>query len=310
MNMNVKKILKAGWKYIKDSDYRFLHRSDKGCYKRWSDEKFLKKKFKAALGKELDLDNPQTFNEKLQWLKLNNRKPEYTVMVDKYLVRDYVSSKIGEEHLIPLIGVWDDPDDIDFDALPDKFVLKCNHNSGTGMYICKDKSQMDEKRVKRDIRKGLQQNYYLTCREWPYKDVPRKIIAEQYMENGKGEDLVDYKFFCFNGEPKFVYISQGLSNHHTARISYVWLDWKPMPLQRTDYKQFEVLPPEPQKIDEMIKMSKVLSDDIPFARLDFYEIKGQVYFGEITLFPGGGFTEYSPQEWDKTLGDWLILPNK
>ena len=156
-----------------------------------NDEEFLRKAFKLNTGDELNLANPQTFNEKLQWLKLYDRKSEYTVMVDKYLVRDYIAKEIGEEYLIPLIGVWDSPDDIDFDALPNQFALKCNHNSGVGMCICKDKSKLDIAKVKAELAKGLKQDYYLCHREWPYKDVPRKIIAEKYMVDESGTDLKD-----------------------------------------------------------------------------------------------------------------------
>ena len=205
--MNVSRICRLGYKYVTDSNYRFLVNAGLGAYRHWADEPYLKKMFRATMGKELDLNDPKTFNEKLQWLKLYNRKPEYTMMVDKYLVRDYIKETLGEQYLIPLLGVWDDPDEIDFDALPDRFVLKCNHNSGKGMYICKDKSKMDVKKVKSELRAGLKQNYYLHGREWPYKDVPRKIIAEQYMEDAKTEELRDYKFFCFNGEVKAMFIA-------------------------------------------------------------------------------------------------------
>ena len=162
------------------------------------DKIFLEKYYKSIFHNTLDLKSPKTFNEKLQWLKLYDRRPEYTMMVDKYRVRDYIAKKIGEEYLIPLLGVWDDPDEINFENLPDQFVLKCNHNSGLGMCICKDKSKLNISEVKRNLRKGLSQNYYLTGREWPYKDVPRKILAEKFISDSKG-NLVDYKFFCFNG---------------------------------------------------------------------------------------------------------------
>ena len=170
--------------------------------KKMSDEKYLKLKFYAIMGYKLDLDNPKTMNEKIQWLKLYYRKPEQTMMADKVAVRDYIAEVLGEEYLIPCLGVWESPDDIDFDALPEKFVLKCNHNSGLGMYVCKDKSKMDVEAVKEELRKGLEQDYYLVHREWPYKDVPRKILAEQFMEDGSG-GLVDYKFLCFNGKCDF-----------------------------------------------------------------------------------------------------------
>ena len=164
-------------KYCADSSDRFVVNAALGLYNSMPDRDYLERKFEALMGTPLHLDAPQTFNEKLQWLKLYDRKPEYTMMVDKYRVREYIAQKIGAEYLIPLLGVWDSPDEIDFAALPEQFVLKCNHNSGLGMCICKDKSTLNLRRVRRDLQKGLRQDYYLPGREWPYKDVPRKIIA-------------------------------------------------------------------------------------------------------------------------------------
>ena len=169
---------------------------------RMPDKPYLELMYWVNMDRKLDLKNPKTFNEKLQWLKLYNRRPEYTMMADKVLVRDYIAKTLGPEYLIPLLGVWDDPDEIDFDKLPDRFVLKCNHNSGLGMCICKDKSKLDIEKVRADLREGLKQDYYLTGREWPYKDIPRKILCEQYMEDASLE-LKDYKFFCFNGVPRY-----------------------------------------------------------------------------------------------------------
>lgn len=186
-------------KFLFNPSARFGYLDAKGRYDSLDDETYLKKAFKAHMGYELDLDNPQTFNEKLQWLKLHNRKPEYTMMADKYAVRDYIANTIGEEYLIPLIGVWDDPDDIDFDKLPDQFVLKCNHNSGTGMCICKDKSKLDYEAVRDGLRKGLKEDYYLKGREWPYKDIDRKIVCEKFMQDKDNSALNDYKFLCFDG---------------------------------------------------------------------------------------------------------------
>jgi len=195
-HMKAFNLINAGYKYITDSSYRFKIKNEHGFYRNWSDEKFLTYAYLKTMGKSLDLENPKTFNEKLQWLKLHNRKPEYTIMVDKYRVRDYVADKLGEEYLIPLLGVWDDPDDIEFDALPDQFVLKCNHNSGLGMCICKDKSKLDISMTRVRLRKGLQEDYFTRNREWPYKDVPRKIIAEKYMVDEGLNELRDYKFFA------------------------------------------------------------------------------------------------------------------
>ncbi len=272
-----------------------------------SDEKFLKTKFHLAMGKKLDLENPQTFNEKLQWIKLYDRNPLYTKLVDKYLVRDYIKEVLGEEYLIPLIGAWDSPDEIDFDALPDKFVLKCNHNSGLGMCICKDKSKLDIEKVKEELRKGMAQDYYLTQREWPYKDVPRKIIAEEFMIDNSGVGLRDYKFFCFNGEPKFLYLSEGLDNHDTAAISFLTLDWKQASYERCDYKPFKVLPEKPSQFDKMVEIAKKLSSGFDFLRVDLYEINGRVYFSELTLFTGAGFTPFKDEASDYEIGSMLKL---
>lgn len=176
------------------------------------------------LGRKLNLKNPKTFNEKLQWLKLYNHKPEYTIMVDKVKAKEYVAKLIGEEHIIPTLGVWDDPDDIDFDALPDQFVLKCNHNSGTGMCICRDKSKLDIEKVKAELRKGLKENYFMRWREWPYKNVPRKILAEKFMVDESGTELKDYKIFCFNGEPRYC---QVISDRNTdEKIDFYDMHWK------------------------------------------------------------------------------------
>lgn len=275
---------------------------------------YLKIKFYLAMDKKLNLKNPQTFNEKLQWLKLYDRNPKYTKMVDKYEVRKYIAETIGEEYLIPLIGIWDSPDEIDFNSLPNQFVLKCTHNSGLGMCICKDKSKLDIKKVKRDLKKGLSQNYFLSGREWPYKNVKPRIIAEKFMRNSfetiSEDGLIDYKFYCFNGRPEYAYVSQNLDNHKKARISYVTLDWKQAPFKRNDYKSFEELPQRPKNFNKMLELAKVLSNKIPFLRVDFYEIDEKVYFGELTFFPGSGFTELFPEEGDFNLGDLIDLKEK
>ena len=277
----------------------------------FSDKLYLKIKYRLTMKKKLNLKNPQTFNEKLQCLKLYNRNPEYTKMVDKYEVRRYIADTIGEEYLIPLLGVWDSPDDIDFDSLPNQFVLKCNHNSGLGMCICKDKSKLDIEKVKKDLKKGLKQNYFVLGREWPYKGVKPRIIAEKFMADednlSDGDGLIDYKFYCFNGVPGYAYVSQNLDDHKRASISYITLDWEQAPFKRSDYASFKELPRKPQNLDKMLKLAEVLSKNISFLRVDFYEINGKIYFGELTFFPGGGFTELSPEEWDYRLGEMIKL---
>lgn len=297
-------------KVIKNPYKIFVHLAYKGYFSNMRDDKYLKKMYRGAMGKKMNLESPKTFNEKLQWLKLYNRKHEYTMMVDKYLVRDYIAKKIGEEYLIPLIGVWDDPDEIDFEKLPDRFVLKCNHNSGLGMYICKDKSKMDVQWIKNELRKGLNQDYYLTGREWPYKDVPRKIIAEQFMEEASGSDLKDYKFFCFNGEPKMILVCADRFSKDGLRENFYDMKWNLMPVQRPKHPNTSYKIPMPKKLSEMTELARVLTKDISFSRIDFYEINGKIYFGEITFFPASGFEPFFPKEWDYTLGDWIQLPKK
>jgi len=267
------------------------------------------------MGKKLDLKDPQTFNEKLQWLKLYDRRPEYTMMVDKYLVRNYIAEVLGEEYLIPLLGVWDDPDEIDFDALPGQFVLKCNHNSGLGMCICTDKSNLDIGKVKRELRKGLAQNYYLTGREWPYKDVPRKIVCEKFMTDRAKEirqdtaELKDYKFMCFNGSVKCSFVCSDRFSQKGLHVTFFDRDWNVMPFER-HYPYCKEGLPKPLNYDKMIAFSERLARDLPFVRVDLYESSGRLYFGEMTFYPGGGFEGFTPEEWDRTLGSWLELPDK
>lgn len=300
-------------RFVTDSNIRFSYMNSLGFFKNMPDDEFLKKAYKIVIGQELDLDNPKTFNEKLQWLKLNNRKPEYTMMVDKYKVREYIKEQLGEDYLIPLLGVWEDPDEIDFDSLPNQFVLKCNHNSGLGMYICKDKSKLDVKKVKKELKKGLKQDYYLQFREWPYKNVSRKIICEKYMTDEtamylKEEDreLADYKFFCFNGVPKIMYISH--DNAANATTDFFDMDFKRLNIRMKDPNS-DVVPSKPAKFDELKLIAEKLSKGIPFVRVDMYVINGQIYFGELTFFHNAGFTKIYPEEWEKKLGDWINLIN-
>lgn len=307
--MQIIKYVKALRKYITDKNYRFLINASKGKYDSMPDKEYLEKKFYVTMGYPLDLNNPQTFNEKLQWLKLYDRKPEYTMMVDKYKVREYIKEKLGEEYLIPLLGVWDKAEDIDFDKLPNQFVLKCNHNSGLGMYICKDKSKLTQKEIKvirKNLTKGLQQDYYLTGREWPYKNVSRKIIAEKYMEDETGQ-LRDYKFYCFNGEPKIIMINSdreiGKTKADYFDMHFNWIDLK------WGYEHALVKPSKPINFKKMKELAVVLSKNIPELRVDFYEVNNKIYFGELTFFDGSGFDKIEPKEWDKKIGDWIDYTN-
>lgn len=282
-----------------------------GAYNHMSDEEYLKKTFKLSMGYPLNLDNPQTFNEKLQWLKLHDRKPIYTTMVDKFEAKKYVASIIGEKYIIPTLGVWDDPNKLDFNALPEQFVLKCTHNSGRGMYICKDKSQLtpkDIKKIRKDLSKGLAQNYYLTGREWPYKNVPPRIIAEKYMQDTDTAELRDYKFFCFGGVAKCYKVDFDRFVEHKA--NYFSADGELMRLGE------EVCPPDferniqaPVNLGKMKELAAKLSEVSPFLRTDFYEVDGNVYFGELTFYPASGFGKFIYDGNDELLGTWIKLPN-
>lgn len=275
------------------------------------DKPYLQLMYWLDMGKKLDLKNPKTFNEKLQWLKLYNHNPAYTVMVDKVKAKEYVAGIIGEEHIIPTLGVWDDPDDIDFDALPNQFVLKCNHNSGTGMCICRDKSKLDIEKVKAELRKGLKENYFMRWREWPYKNVPRKILAEKFMVDESGTELKDYKIFCFNGEPRYC---QVISDRNTdEKIDFYDMHWKRLVglvglvglNDKVHNSEYAI--PCPESFEDMKLMASLLAKSIPFSRIDFYEINHQAYFGEITFFPATGFGNFNPREWNVKMGDMITL---
>lgn len=299
----LKKILQ----YLTDPDYRIFKNAKLGLYDRLSDEDFIKLLFKVEMGYVPDLENPRTINEKLQWIKIYDHNPLYTKMVDKIAVKDYVKEKIGGEHIIRTLGIWDSYDDIDFETLPEKFVLKCNHDSG-GLVIVKDKEKMDRKMARKTISSSLRINYYKKYREWPYKDIKAQVFAEEYLDAGK-DGLTDYKFFCFNGEPKFINVSR-FEHTDEEEISFYSLDWKPTPFQRSDHKVLSIDPPRPAHLDEMISISRKLSEGIPFLRVDLYEFKDRILFGELTLFPTAGMAKYGPEGWSETLGSWIHLPMK
>lgn len=273
-----------------------------------TDKPYLRLKYKLVMNKNLDLHYPVTFNEKLQWLKLYDRNPLYTNLVDKFQVRNYIIKTIGEEYLIPLIGVWDNFEEIDFDELPEQFVLKCTHDSG-GLVICKDKSKLHVKAVRRKINKCLKRNYYYDHREWPYKNVKPKIICEKYMADESGTELKDYKFMCFNGKVKCSFICLNRISSNGLNVDFYDMDWKPMPFER-HYKRSGTVIAKPKNFDMMVKFSKKLSKDIPFVRVDFYEADGHLYFGELTFYPGSGYEEFTPESYDYLLGSWIRLPDK
>ena len=270
---------------------------------------FLRWQYRAIFGEPLCLKNPKTFNEKLQWLKLYDRRPEQQRLVDKYDVREYISGIMGEEYLIPCLGVWEHVEDIDFASLPNRYVIKCTHDSGS-VIICRNKEEFDVDNAKKKLAQSLKRNLFWHGREWPYKNLKPRIIVEQFMKTKDGQDLIDYKFFCFNGVPQFLYVSQGLSNHATAHISYASLEWEKEPFYREDFPVFDTLPEKPKTFEKMLEFSKILAKDFPFIRVDFYEIDGRLYFGELTFFPGAGFTKFYPDKWNRIIGDMIQLPMK
>lgn len=266
-----------------------LLKLDKMNLIRLSDKKFIEYRFLSEMGYKLNLKNPKTFNEKLQWLKLYDRNPEYTKMVDKYEVREYIKEKIGEEYLIPLIGVYDKFDDIDFDKLPNQFVIKCNHDSG-GLVICKDKNKLNISRARKKINKSLKRNYYYSGREWSYKNVKPKILIEKYMEDNVDKELIDYKLYAFNGKVDYVMVCFDRFNGGTKFI-YFDRNWNMKKTFSSDGIKYgdSVKLRKPKNLDKMFKFASILSKNIPFVRVDFYEVNGKLYFGELTFFPSSGF---------------------
>lgn len=272
----------------------------------FSDKFVLKNLYRMRFGKKLNLKNPQTFNEKLQWLKLYDRKPEYTKMVDKYEAKKYVADKIGSEYIIPTFGVWDKFDDIDFDKLPNQFVLKCTHDCG-GLVIVKDKSKFDIEEARKKINKCLKRNYYWNHREWPYKNIKPRIIAEQYMEDEKTGELRDYKFFCFNGVPKLLFIAtERQTVGEETKFDFFDMDYNHLPFTN-GHPNAKVLPKKPEAFEEMRSLTEKLSQCIPHVRVDFYYVNGRVYFGELTFFHWSGLVPFEPEEWDLKLGEMLNI---
>ena len=274
------------------------------------DEQYLKLAFRAKMGYPLNLENPRTFSEKIQWLKLYDRKPLYTQLVDKYAVRQYIAEKIGEEHLIPLVGgPWNSAAEIDVDALPEQFVLKCNHDSG-GLVVCRDKSSLDREGVKQKLDQHLKANYYMSSREWPYKDVKPCIIAEKYMVDESGVELKDYKWYCFNGTPRFLLITTDRAEADVpTKYTYFDMDYHVLPFYNSGPHADKPIP-KPETFDQMKRLAEILSAEMAHLRVDLYDINGKVYFGELTFYDSSGMAKFDPPEWDEIIGSWLKLPEK
>jgi hypothetical protein len=258
------------------------------------------------MGKKLNLKNPQTFNEKLNWMKIYYHNPIFSKLVDKYEVKKIVADIIGEEHIIPTLGVWDNVEDINFDSLPQQFVLKCTHDSG-GLVVCKDKLKLNIEAARQKLAKAMKRNYYAVSREWGYKYVTPRIIAEKFMEDNETHALNDFKFFCFNGKVKMLYVA----TDRASDVKFNWFD--------RDFKSLDIvnshptntnMPQKPRTFEKMVELAEKLSAGYPFIRVDLYEVNGSVYFGEYTLYHMGGTTPFEPEEWDYKIGSWINLPSK
>lgn len=262
------------------------------------DSVYLRIAYLIRMKKWLNLKNPQSFNEKLQWLKLYDpHRSQYTVMVDKAKARDYITEKIGSQYLIPLLGrgIYNSAEEIDVDDLPEQFVVKCTHDSGS-VVICHSKKEFDEHKRKQ-LQKALKRKYYYASREYALKFAEPKIIIEKYMSNGD-HGLYNYKFLCFHGEPRYLCVV----NHSLARLSFYNIDLSDAPFRRSHYLRFDKIPYIPEKYNEMLEIARKLSKDIPFVRVDLYEVEGQIYFSELTFYPANGMTPFEPEEWDEILG--------
>lgn len=268
------------------------------------DEIYLKVRFRQRVGYWPNLKDPKTYNEKLQWLKLHDKHPEYTKLVDKIEAKKYVASVIGEKYIIPTLGVWNSVDEIDWDSLPNQFVIKVTSDSG-GIVVCKDKKKLDIDKAKKKLKKGWGKNYYKYNKEYPYKDLKPRIIAEQYMEDESGYELKDYKIFCFDGTPKYLFVATGRQMHDT-RFDFYDMDFNHLPFLN-GHPNADVWPVKPENFDEMVEVAKKLSTGMCHVRVDLYNINGKIYFGELTFFHWSGMTPYNPIEWDYKLGENIVL---
>lgn len=271
-----------------------------------SDKRYIRYIWDEHMDYPLNLKNPKTFNEKLQWLKLHDHNPLYTTLVDKVAVKEWVASKIGIQYIIPTLAVYQSVEEINIDELPDQFVLKCNNDSG-GVYICKDKNTFDIETVKQKLAEALKSNYYYAWREWPYKNIKPQILAEAYMEDSTTHSLPDYKFFAFNGKVKVMFIATDRSNPNTeTKFDFFDTEFKHLNL-RNGHPNADTPPSKPSCFSKMIQLAEILSKDIPHVRCDFYEINGKVYFGEMTFFHWAGIVPFDPSSFDRTMGEWLDL---
>lgn len=270
------------------------------------DKLYLCLRYKAKFGRWPNLNNPQLYTEKVQWLKLYDRKPVYCDMVDKYEAKKYIANIVGEQYIIPTYGVWDNFDEIDFSVLPERFVLKCTHNSG-GVVVCLDKSKLDLKKARVTLEKRLKENYFWHSREWQYKDVKPRIIAEEYLYDTDYPDdsIMDYKFLCFDGEPKLLYYAE--ENTDDPYSDIYDMDFQKLDIQFPEPNS-EIVAEKPDKFEEMKAIAQKLSKDLPHLRVDFYYVNGKLYVGELTFYHCAGLVNIKPEKWNQIMGEWITLP--
>lgn len=271
------------------------------------DEMYLRLRYYRHMRKRLNLAHPDTFNEKIQWLKLYDRRPEYVRMVDKYEAKKLVSEMIGDEYVIPVYGVYEHADDINFEELPDQFVLKCTHDCGSAV-ICKDKNRIDIKKIKKNLSRCLKRNYFWNEREWPYKYVRPRILAEKYMEDTETEELRDYKIFTFGGKAKVLFVAtERQKDGKEVKFDFFDRDFRHLDI-KNGHANAKLPLSRPETLDKMLELAEKLSEGYPQLRVDFYEVDGHIYFGELTLYHWGGFVPFEPEEWDHIMGQWITLP--
>lgn len=273
----------------------------------YPDALYLKMLFKLRMGEKLDLKNPKSFNQKLQWLKLYNHNPAYTQMVDKYAVKEYVANKLGKQYIIPTIGVWNTPEQIEWNKLPEQFVLKTTHGGGGGgVAICKNINSFDKTKALQTLSVSMKSDIYKNLREWPYKGVKKQIIAEELLVPEDG-DLKDYKVLCFNGKPKLIEFHSGrFTDSHTQ--DFYDTDWRKMPITQNGYGETSpTIAPKPELLEKMLELCEILAVGMPHVRIDWYYCNGKLYFGEITFFDGSGFEKFDNYNDDLLLGSWIDL---
>ena len=306
--------IKRGFFYLFNNQSQFADSIVKNFLRWLPDKWYLALRYRFQMGYFINFKSPRTFTEKLQWLKLYDRNPAYSIMVDKYAVKQYVKSRIGDQYIIPTSGLWNTVEEINWDLLPDQFVIKTTHGGGGGgVIICTDKKTFDKDKAIDKLNGSLIADIYAELREWPYKNVPKRIIAEKFMSSSIRTEpcgLTDYKFYCFNGEPKYC---QVIRDRHTCEtIDFYDMDWQHQEFVglNPQVENGKIPVPCPLKLESMINICRKLSEGIPFLRVDLYVIDDEIYFGELTFYPASGIGQFKPIKWQNILGDLIELPVK